>query len=118
MELWVRSQNKQRLSKVDDIYYVADGDFWAIRTNRSALDYAGLYPTEERCLEIIDEIQKILQSNGLIIFKDIDISGLNKKDIEPFNAVGYTSSTNKAFTNDGEISINQLDTAVYEMPQE
>jgi hypothetical protein len=116
MELWIRSQNKQKLSKVDDIYYVADGDFWAIRTNRSSLNNAGLYATEQRCLEIIDEIQKILQHNGLLVVKDIDISGLTRKDFEPFKPLVYTSESD--FNKKGEISFNQLSSYVYEMPQE
>ncbi len=87
MELWVRNQNKQRLSKVDDIYYVADGDFWAIRTNRSALDYAGLYPTEKRCLEIIDEIQKILSGTGFIFLSYPHINEEVREYLKPLKPV-------------------------------
>jgi hypothetical protein len=120
MELWVRSQNKQRLSKVDDIYYVADGDFWAIRTNRSALDYAGLYATEERCLEIIDEIQKLLLSaNGdyLIKLQDIDVNA-EEKMVYGENYIKRLQSPIMPIANEPSVQFIQPSVLVYEMPKE
>lgn len=121
MELWVRSQNKERLSKVDDIYYIADGDFWSIRTNRSALDYAGLYPTEERCIEIIDEIQKLLLSaNPKEAFILADCR--NQCEFPHLeNIINYSRESN-FIAYDGEDGTNfqliQPSVLVYEMPKE
>jgi hypothetical protein len=120
MKLFIRSQNKQRLSKVDDIYYVADGDFWAIRTNRSALDYAGLYPTEERCLEIIDEIQKLLlRANGDYIIKlqDIDVNA-EEKTVYGENFIQKLQSPIMPIANEPSVQLVQPSVLVYEMPKE
>lgn len=55
MELWVRSQDKRLLCKVDSLNcYKLNGSF-NISTGNQLL---GKYSTEERCLEIIDEIQQ------------------------------------------------------------
>ena len=117
MELWIRSQNKQRLSKVDDIYYVADGDFWAICTNRSALDYAGLYPTEQRCLEIIDEIQKLLMNNldDYIVFKECEVPQETLKSFMETKKLVVTSGQNSP---PASVEITPCNLRVYEMPQE
>ena len=117
--LWVRSQNKQRLSKVDDIYYVADGDFWSIRTNRSAFEYAGLYPTEQRCLEIIDEIQKLLMGgnpeNAFIALKDCFY-----EDYDEIKQIVERAKEKKFIAVGGgaDIEFMQPNVLVYEMPQE
>ena len=118
MELWVRNQNKQRLSKVDDIYYIADGDFWAIMTNRSVLDYAGLYPTEERCIEIIDEIQKLLLSaNGdyLIKLQDIDVNAVVETI---FGMEKVQNNRIMSIANEPSVQFIQPSVLVSEMPKE
>jgi hypothetical protein len=62
LELWIRSQDKTILSKAHDLI---------IRENRNGdntINYAiqdiytmGIYSTQERALEVLDEIQKKLQ---------------------------------------------------------
>lgn len=64
MELWIRSQDKERLIKPIDFYLEEDIDY----VNKSsefdiyALNLAnediriGIYKTEERALEVLDEI--------------------------------------------------------------
>lgn len=55
MELWIRSQDKTFLRKVNTIGIVEGRDFWGIEDNfRVSL---GEYKTKERALEILDEIQ-------------------------------------------------------------
>ena len=61
MDLWIRSQDKTRLTKVNDLYVVGyDDDDWAIdgyHTN-SVDDFdLGIYKFKERALEVLDEIQ-------------------------------------------------------------
>ena len=63
MELWVRSQNKKVLMKIDGVHYDLKND-GRVLCGGSVL---GRYATEERCLEIIDEIQKILMGVNPII---------------------------------------------------
>lgn len=60
MELWIRSQDKRILQKVDNIYLNANYDNRRICTNDSR-DYEsdlGEYKTKERALEVLDEIQE------------------------------------------------------------
>lgn len=65
MELWVRSQNKKRLFEVEDIYTQKVGeDCLLFDQNKYCV---GAYKSEERCLEIIDEIQKVLMGVNPII---------------------------------------------------
>lgn len=60
MNLWIRSQNKIELTKVNDIkIYKASDGFQII--NYSENNYViilGLYKTKERALEVLDEIDK------------------------------------------------------------
>ena len=65
MNLWVRSQDKIILQKVDNIYLNANYDNRRICTNDSR-DYEsdlGSYKTKERAIEVLDEIQAYLMSN-------------------------------------------------------
>ena len=67
MELWVRSQDKTRLSKITDIYVVGYGDSWAIDGYcvNGVDDFdLGIYSTKERALEVLDEIQEHLEKMG------------------------------------------------------
>lgn len=62
MNLWVRSQDKRILQKVDNIYLNANYDNRRICTNDSR-DYEsdlGEYKTKERAIEVLDEIQNYI----------------------------------------------------------
>ena len=77
MELWVRSQDKRILQKVDNIYLNANYDNRRICTNDSR-DYEsdlGEYKTKERAIEILDEIQNKML-NGVFAKK---INGLGEE---------------------------------------
>ena len=60
MELWVRNQTRTRLAKIDGVY------LWGNSVTNNGVSL-GDYATKERCLEIIDEIQKILLGVNPII---------------------------------------------------
>ena len=71
MDLWIRSQDRKRLVKVFDIYI--GGTYGnEIKANYagyySGCSYTNLgeYKTEERALEVLDEIQKLLIPTYLI----------------------------------------------------
>lgn len=64
MELWIRTQDKEELLKVNKIDYEEKFDYkttkkryFVISANNEGV---GLYSTERQCLEILDEIQKML----------------------------------------------------------
>lgn len=60
MELWIRSQDRTILRKVDTIGIVEGRDFWSIDENLTVS--FGKYKSKERALEVLDEIQTILET--------------------------------------------------------
>ena len=58
MELWVRSQDKRILQKVDNIFLDANYENKRISTYDGDNIELGTYKTKERAIEILDEIQK------------------------------------------------------------
>ena len=60
MELWIRSQDRTLLRKVNTIGIVEGRDFWSIDENLTVS--FGKYKTKERALEILDEISDLLQN--------------------------------------------------------
>ena len=63
MELWIRSQDRIFLRKVNTIGIVEGRDFWSIDENLTVS--FGKYKTKERALEVLDEIQKLLKTAEL-----------------------------------------------------
>lgn len=66
MDLWIRTQNKERLLKVNKIEYEYYKPFWSdyhihvIKLNDSIIQE---YKTKERALEVLNEIQGTITSN-------------------------------------------------------
>lgn len=58
MELWIRSQDRTFLRKVNTIGIVEGKDFWSIDENL-AVSF-GKYKTKERAIEVLDEIQNYI----------------------------------------------------------
>ena len=127
--LWVRSQNKEKLTKVDNLGYSKYIDhnlneyiFYIYCQNSCVL---GEYKTKERCIEIIDEIQKLLLSNNpqnaFIVLENLEMDYKVVKEYierarrDNFLAYhsGYDSSGEK-----GSIQFLQPSVLVYEMPKE
>lgn len=57
MELWVRSQDRDYLEKVEKIY------FWESSFGKYQIESngeLGIYKTKERALEVLDEIQRYI----------------------------------------------------------
>lgn len=106
MELWVRSQNKSKLIKVNSVYLPnpinANNFFPKIIANDG--DYLGSYKTEERALEVLDEIQGLLKPKIIINGGKLTGDGFQdyKIQIKP-----------------SEVDISPyVSTLVYEMPEE
>ena len=73
MNLWIRSQDRTFLRKVNTIGIVEGRDFWSIDENLTVS--FGKYKTKERAIEVLDEIQSYLmydtpQSNVYNMPKD------------------------------------------------
>lgn len=97
MDLWIRSQDKKKLVKVENLYllnlennnYGSTGIFY-IPTSYDRYDKyvnerdsnrkLGIYKSTERALEVLDEIQDLLKDN-------VDDKHINKFDIYNSDAI-------------------------------
>ncbi len=69
MELWIRSQDKTKLVKVDNISYMdmaEDMDSEKHSLWNDCKGILGTYKTKERALEVLDEIQDELISTSTV----------------------------------------------------
>ena len=115
MELWIRSQDKMNLVKINQIsinyanktqiianclpeYYENSGNYYEL---------LGTYKTKERALEVLDEIQNILKPKYILDSSSIKECGNswveNGVIMQKYNA---------------NATIQELSTYVYEMPNE
>lgn len=60
MELWVRSQDKRILQKVDNIFLDANYENKRISTYDGESIELGTYKTKERAIEVLNEIQNYI----------------------------------------------------------
>lgn len=63
MELWIRSQDKRILQKVDNIFLDANYEDKRISTYDGESIELGTYKTKERAIEVLDEIQEAKLGN-------------------------------------------------------
>lgn len=88
MDLWIRSQDKKmlRINPELEIYEGNNKNILIIDTKGSTDYYIakilGQYKTEERALEVLDEIQRLLQPKTIIKFDSM----LSKKEIKEFKS--------------------------------
>lgn len=78
MNLWIRSQDKEVLTKVIDIYKQADtNEIWSY-SDKGIKNCLGIYKSKERALEVLDEIQELLEPVHVIdLSKKEGIAGAN-----------------------------------------
>ena len=105
MELWIRSQDKEKLVltkgfETQHTNYDGGCQIFAVWENNYQM--VGKYKTKERALEILDEIQKILEPQ--LIIKD------NGKIIDSFE--------DTIIREGATYEIKELSTYVYEMPKD
>ena len=60
MNLWIRSQNKRALVKVNEITIYNYGDDEGVCIETKNGDFLGFYKEEKRALEVLDEIQQYI----------------------------------------------------------
>lgn len=81
MDLWIRSQDRTKLVKADNISYMDTAEDYERKVHSLWNDckgILGIYKTKERALEVLDEIENHLinssfakKTNGLGEVKDI-----------------------------------------------
>lgn len=123
MELWIRSQDKDTLQKVDHIRLSSFGEFWALYPNdKNGNFYLGLYMTAERANEVLDEIQKLLMGD-ILTFKNIGTPEEVSKVLEDIKMKGfcwYTKNYPDEHSDNDKPAIEFLhrDCVVYQMPED
>ena len=99
MELWIRSQNKGALIKVE-ILGNTEGTINAYSNDNKIV--LGEYSSDERALEVLDEIQNIMSAKCILkSYDNITPDYSDNLVIQPC-----------------EVKIEQLETYVYEMPND
>lgn len=75
MELWIRSQDKRILQKVDNVFLNANYENKRISTyDGDSSTTLGEYKTKERAIEILDEIQdELISSDFMPIEKNEEV---------------------------------------------
>lgn len=67
MDLWIRSQNKLKLVKVNFVYAAECGDHFTIYGETiDSSPIIATYKSKERTIEVLDEIQKEMTINETI----------------------------------------------------
>ena len=103
MELWIRSQDRTTLMKVDRLDIDYSNGLYLIKSDGFATLLAN-YKSEERALEVLDEIQNILKPIIKIKYE--------YDDSQPIMNGEWLKSLKE------ENKIEELSTYVYEMPKE
>ena len=111
MTLWIRSQDKRNLVKIDYIY-LSDDEILGYTATIDRTIKLGTYKTEQRAREILDDIQKLVNGD-LILFANVEVSGDIGDYLKPSKAIMYNDKTDKP-----KIEYAHRDCVVYEMPQE
>lgn len=64
MDLWIRTQDKRELLKVNDGFYIANGfsDTTDTFIGLKNIGHIGRYKTEKRALEVLDEINDFIEN--------------------------------------------------------
>ena len=113
MDLWIRSQDRCELRKVNGVVMAQEGKFFAIYPvvkELGELEFLGHYKSEERALEVLDEIQKLLTPQVCELAKKIANNEYND----------YNKLTNIYAIMDGTgtVNVSEISTVIYEMPKE
>nr|DAG95468.1 MAG TPA: hypothetical protein [Crassvirales sp.] len=107
MELWIRSQDKEVLTRVVDIWKDADkNEIWS-KSSFATKNCLGIYKTKERAIEVLDEIEYILKPKYILNTSSIKPDG----DFYEENGMIFQKYNANA-------RIEELSTFVYEMPKE
>lgn len=116
MELWIRSQEKNRLLRATDInvrrWFEEDEHAWVVLNGNSVL---GSY-SMARCYEILDNIQSLMENSNkyLIILEECDYQTYEQSlDLLNKNKLGIL-----CYTDPEKLQVHPLtETIIYQMPE-
>ncbi len=116
MDLWIRSQDKEVLVKVNDIA-VEMNMIYGYYDKNTEYELLGSYQSKERALEVLDEMQNKIRGKFLLKSKTIlkpETTKSAKKYFEDLNNIDLIAGDK----NFDIVPINYTDTVIYEMPKE
>ena len=115
MDLWIRSQDKTILTKVDNLCCMGNRIVF-IPNRMNGRDIVGKYKTQNRALEVLDEIQQKIKT--LLYLKPSCMMSL--EDIKAGKAYFEDLNKQEFITCDTHFEIIPIstNTIVYEMPEE
>ena len=123
MELWIRSQDREKMLKVDELsligmggHKVGIGTFTKILKNDDYCNYLGTYKDKKRALEILDEISSKIKNSYLIKNEML----LSSKDIKEQLNIFEEALNGSAIIQTPAYDIEPINTNIvyYEMPKE
>ncbi len=81
MDLWIRSQDRKRLVPNPNLYVVYSEQGQCAFVGDTLVVHIGKYVTEERALEVLDEIcDTITKNKAFVLYSNIgDFTEMNKK---------------------------------------
>ena len=107
MDLWIRSQNKMMLLKIDNAF-IDDGTICTYSGDDAFI--LGEYATKERALEVLDEIQKLLTPQVCELAKKI----VNNE----YNDYNKLTNVYAIMDGTGTVNVSEISTVIYKMPKE
>ena len=107
MKLWIRTQDRECLTKVNHLYIYEEGNNIYVINQQDDITL-GEYKTKERALEVLDEIQDI-------IYPKLICTGDYPSDI---TKELMTSNVRGMFYDDTIMKFEQLENYIYNMPKE
>lgn len=66
MELWIRSQDRLRLCKANNLFIKNLSICCSCNDENNDYDYLGVYSTKERALEVLDEISSKIKNRYIV----------------------------------------------------
>ena len=134
MEVWIRTQNKEMLTKIEDVSFIKDSqaNAYIILTTKTSVPtwhhshfgratILGVYNTRERALQVLDEIQNLLVQPTAFLKADIP-QGVSYEDANKYNELIFDFCKQYNFTYIGSKDIEVIPSnntnIIYTMPKE
>jgi hypothetical protein len=113
MELWIRSQDKEKFLPIDKPIVYDFSEFGSHRiVYKESASYVmnlGTYNSKERALEILDMMQKLLTQRDCLLVTNKELT---------MDELETLYSNDMVVVNDPNTKIETFDYIVFEMPQE
>lgn len=125
MKLWIRSADREHFTEAHGIDYnmgyivnsMTEEERYCHKIVDDRGKVLGIYETKERCLEIIDEIQKLLEvADPTKAFLNIECDELlDYNDV--MGIIEFTRKHNAGYVPNGKVELIMPNVITYQMPE-